>query len=340
MQNLENAAGAASPVEADEEALRKCLESVVAERFGARTAITSVLRSGYDLSHSYASDILHLRLSDGQELRIFLKDFGARTRIKDGFQGMRDRRERELRAYRDLLAGAALGTPEYLGSVWGEGGRYCLLLEFVEGSKLRHTEFGHWIPAANWLARLQCHFAPRSDQLNECAWLQVHDDQFFRFRAQRALESLAGSYPSLVAALQPIVNRYDGIIGFMADQERTFVHGSYTPGTIFIDTKCRPPRICPFDWELAGLGSKLYDVAFLCDGFDEIRLDILLRAYEEQTAACGMNLMPRKDTTYLIDCLRLHRIMNFISQTDERDYSEKDARRLVTAAQRMARLVL
>ena len=42
MQNLENAAGAASPVEADEEALRKCLESVVAERFGARIVVVAV----------------------------------------------------------------------------------------------------------------------------------------------------------------------------------------------------------------------------------------------------------------------------------------------------------
>jgi len=340
MQDPEGVAGVTVSARRDEDALRECLETIVEEKFGRRAAIASVVRRGYDYSHSYASDILDLRLKDGRGLKIFMKDFGASTRIKDGVQGMRERRERELRTYRDLLPGAALGTPEYLGSVWDADDRHWLLLEFVEGIKLRYADFDSWITAADWLARLQGYFAREQDRWKDCPWLQVHDERFFRFRAQRALESIEGSYPHLAARLRPIVRRYEGLIGFLASQPRTFVHGAYTPGTIFIAPTCQPVRVCPFDWELAGLGSRLYDLAFLCDGFDEPRLDILLRTYEERTVACGIAAPPRKDIRYLIDCFRLHIIINFIGQTDERGYSEKDTRRLVASAERLAELVL
>jgi hypothetical protein len=340
MRDPEGVAGVTVSGRTNEEALRECLETVVEEKFGRHAAIASVLRRGYDYSHSYASDILDVRLKAGQGLRIFMKDLGAHTRIKDGIKGMRERRERELRTYRDLLANAALGTPEYLGSVWDSDGRYWLLLEFVGGLQLRHAEFDNWIPAVGWLGRLQGCFEPLLGRLKECAWLQTHNEAFFRFRAHRALESIEGSYPHLAAPLRPIVRRYESLIGFMASQPRTFVHGAYTPGAIFIDPTCRPVRVCPFDWELAGVGSRVYDLAFVCDGFDEPRLDTLLRAYEDEVVARGIRVPPRKDTRYLIDCFRLHRIFNFISQTDERGYAEKDARRLVASAEELGRLVL
>ena len=53
----------------------------------------------------------------GESFRFFLKDYGFSRQSKDAPEA---RRDRELRVYRDLLAGADLGTPAYYGSVWNE----------------------------------------------------------------------------------------------------------------------------------------------------------------------------------------------------------------------------
>src|SRR5205823_228814 len=80
----------------------------------------------------YAAEVLTVRLDSGAAFRVFLKNFGLSARPKDG---PRQRREREVRVYRELLAGAGLGTAGYYGSVLDEArGRLWLLLEYVDGT--------------------------------------------------------------------------------------------------------------------------------------------------------------------------------------------------------------
>lgn len=53
-------------------------------------------------------------------MRVFLKDFGVTFFPKDTG---RDRRERELHTYRDLLPDMGLGAPQLYGSLWDERSR-------------------------------------------------------------------------------------------------------------------------------------------------------------------------------------------------------------------------
>jgi hypothetical protein len=101
----------------DEDALRQCVESIVRDRRGGRLVIAGIHRQRFDLSTSYACDTVTIELATGDELKIFLKNFGVSQLPKDGLQ---QRRERELRVYRRFLADADLGTATYYGAVRDE----------------------------------------------------------------------------------------------------------------------------------------------------------------------------------------------------------------------------
>ena len=143
----------------DADALRQCVERIVRDRpiGSGRSAIAGIHRQRFECSSSYACDVVTVDLTTGDELKIFLKNFGVSQLPKDGLP---QRRERELRVYRDLLTQADLGTATYYGSLWDEShGRFWLLLEFVHGMPLRFYDVDSWVAAAGWLGRMQRYFA-------------------------------------------------------------------------------------------------------------------------------------------------------------------------------------
>ena len=148
---------------AEEQVLRECLERIVADVFGSGPAITAVQRKRSQYSSFYGSDVLTVRLEDGGEFQVFLKDFGSHQRVKEGMKG---RREREVAVYRDLLPAAGLGTARYYGSHWDEAqGRFWLFLEYVPGVPVAHSPFEYWVAAAGWLGRKDAYFARQADLL-------------------------------------------------------------------------------------------------------------------------------------------------------------------------------
>ena len=317
---------------AEADILRQCLERVVPQICGGQSRIAYICRSRSPYSSFYGADILDVRLSTGEELKIFLKDFGSYQNPKDG---MTRRREREMRVYRDLLAGAPLGTAVYYGSAWDESeGRFWLLLEFVSGTPVRYAAFECWALAAAWLGRLQGYFARDSRRFNACELLIRHDAGFFWSKAELALDAVSQISAPLAGRLGKIVGHYGVAVQEMAAQPATFVHGSYTPTQILFERERL--RICPIDWELAGLGSPVYDLAILADGFEPPRLHQLWDAYGEEAVKHGISLPGREELGRVSDCFRLHRIMNRLGKSVEKQYAEKDIARLIAAGERLS----
>src|SRR5437867_1794934 len=174
---------------ADEAAFRRCVEDIVARKFGAPPPIGRIEHRRSEYAGWYASEVVTVQLEAGRELKIFLKNFGTNRGLKDG---MAQRRERELQVYRDLLADADLDTARYYGSVWDEaGGRFWLLLEFVEGMPVRYCGFEYWVEAAAWLGRLQGYFARNSDRFGGCDGLVQHNADFFSSKGELALRAVS-----------------------------------------------------------------------------------------------------------------------------------------------------
>jgi hypothetical protein len=325
---------AGTPRQGEDGALRRCLEGIVAGRYGRRQAIVAIDRRRSAHATSYPSDVVTVRLASGEGLKLFLKNFGSSQLPKDVPD---QRRERELRVYRDLLAGAGLGTARYHGSVWGDSeGRFWLLLEFVDGLPLRDCELDYWVAAAGWLGRMQGSFARHPDSLAGCGYLLRHDADFFRSRAERALQAVSQTSSSLAGRLGNVVSRYERLVPVLASQPPTLVHGSYRPENILVDRDARPPRVCPVDWELAAVGSPLYDLAFLSDGFQSPELDRLWGAYREQAGAHHLAVPGREEMRYLVDCFRLHKVLKSLSESWEKRFPAGTVAKLVGMAEGLA----
>lgn len=313
-----------TPRLADEESeLHRCL----AGRF---PSLRGIRRAAFGGQTSFRLEVLTLELGAAGEVKLLLKDFGASRLPKDDLPS---RRNRELRVYRDLLAGGGLGTAEYHGAVWDEArGRFWLLLELVDGVELRSLGFEDWVRSAAWLGRLHGRFARAGEALEASDFLVRHDAGFFHAQAEQASRA-AATYPlELREPVLAVTRRYSRAVEVLVGGPRTLVHGSYQPQNILVDRAARPPRVLAVDWELSALGSPLYDFAFLSDRFRGGELDDLWGAYREEAVARGLPLPERGQMEPLLDCFRLHKVLKSIGDSVALKFEERVVRKLVTRA--------
>jgi aminoglycoside phosphotransferase (APT) family kinase protein len=154
------------------------------------------------------------------------------------------------------------------------------------------------------------------------------------------LESVTEFSRELGRRLEPIVRRYDKAVSVMTGQPQTLVHGTYRPAQIIIDKARRPPRICPVDFEKAAVGASLYDLTFIVDGFDLPRLHQLFNAYRAEAARCGIRMPDNAEMKYIVDCFRLHRVLNWLAVSLARGYSADVINKLMGMAEEVSALVL
>jgi len=321
----------------DEDMLRDCLERLITATLDRPSAVISIQRKRSDYSSSYPSDIITVRLNTGERLKLFLKNFSSSRVPKDG---AKQRRDRERGVYQDLLAGIDLGTAKYYGSVWDESREtFLLLLEFVDGTEVRFCELEYWIEAAGWLGRLQAYFTRHSDRLSACDFLVRHDADFFRLKAELALREVSQISIPLAGRLASILDRYDWIVDVMASQPRTLAHGHYRPCNIVADVNAEPVRICPVDWEQAAIGSALYDLALISDGFEPPVLDLFLDAYRQEAMEYSVAVPDREELRRVVACFRFFMAINLLSRAHQREFSEHKVTKIVDLLERLHRLV-
>ena len=317
-------AGFAQDVRVDDDDLLRSVRQALAEA-GDPFPVTGVRRDRSPRSSSYRTEILTIRRRGAADVRLFLKDFGTCTHEKDDMAG---RRRRELRVYRDLLVGAGLGTPAYLGAVWDEGrDRFWLLLECVDARPLGDFRF------ARWLGRLQRHVADRD--LAACDFLGDHDVRFFASTAESAMRAVAAFSARLASRLDVAVRGYDGRIAQMAAEPATLVHGVYRPYNVLAAPAPGAWRICPTDWEESARGSPLYDLACLSDGFDLARLHVLIDGYEHALSGCVPG-RPREEVLRTLAALQVHRNLWTLTKAQARGFSPEGVERLVGRVETIA----
>lgn len=159
---------------------------------------------------------------------------------------------REVVVYRDVLAGAELGTPRLRSAAVDN--RSWLALERVDGVPLEEVgEFDVWQAAFRWLARLHDRFRN-----------SVLPDRLLRYDAELLTRF----------AQRPSVRRAAERLG---KGERTLVHGDLYPANVLV----AGDRICVLDWELSGVGAGALDVASLSTGWPAAEQEQLVAAYNE-----------------------------------------------------------
>ena len=313
--------------------LRDCLQQSPA----IPSRIMHLERKRLESSTSYDTSIVTVQLEDGRTLRVFMKDFGHSVRPKDQ---PHLRRERELHFYRDLAPQGELGTPRYFGSVWEpENGRQWLLIEYVQGTPVRYCDFEDWPLATAWLGEMHGCFSSQLQRLESCAFLALHDRDFFRSKAQCSLDTVARIAQAESARLADALRDYDDVVDTMLRGPRTLLHGGYRPMNVLIRIEGDPRRICVIDWEEAGVGSPISDLGYFVDGFEGARLELLLDRYRAAAEPLGLPLPAHDEMLHAIDCFRLHKLVHSLQKYVRWNVPAETIQRLIDEVAARARAV-
>ncbi len=295
------------------------LDRIAARRFADSGRLQAIERTPFEQIGSYDCERVALVFAGGRRVELFLKDYGHSRQSKDN---PAERRLREMRVYRDLLEGSGLGTPELFGIEEDAAGERCLmLLEFVDADVVTAIDAGNGVAAVTWLARMQRHFLERAGELAALESLVQMDRAYFAHKLAAAERDVSEIEPVLV----PRVRRALAILADRLQREpelpTSLIHGGCIPWDIVHDPVRAPGRVCVVDWELAGVGSVIYDLAVFVDDVSESLRVLLCRAYVEAARREGLDLPEAGTLRSTIDCYRQFRVVDWMSRAVEKAYT-------------------
>ena len=232
-------------------------------------------RKRYAYRTSFPLDEARVRLPDGEEAVVLVKELDhsqldeSTRRAKPKF--VHDPR-REITVYEEILAGRNLGTARCYGSTAPpEDGRYVLFLEKVDAVELWQLgEIDAWERAARWAARL--HAAVPATSVPP---LLRYDASYFRPWLERARSFHPGR---AIGALAPAHER---ALARLAELPASFVHGEFYASNILL----APDRVCPVDWEMAGVGPGVLDLVALATAWGVDESARIVNAYGDERGA-------------------------------------------------------
>ena len=294
--------------------LRTRLETALAAHEGTPVTVTGLERRPCEYRTSFALEELEATLADGRTLHLMFKDLSRACLDADALTvkpAFLHDPAREVEVYRDLLDGAGLGTPAYYGaSVDTAGDRYWLFIENVAGPVLWQVgEFHVWEEAARWLARLHAALAPAAAAPPR-SLLHYGPDLYRTWieRARRFAERTSTPWSDGTrAAVMDLSTRYEPVVERLAALPVTVVHGEFYPSNVLVQHPEAAVRIAPIDWEIAGIGPGLLDLAALTIGkWTPAQRDALAQAYREAAAAGPAADTIPADFDAALDHCRLH----------------------------------
>lgn len=267
------------------------LERELGQYFGSTPKITRLSRRPSAYRTSFTIEELVLDLDDGKHLDIIFKDLSwlalsdETRQVKPQFL---HNPLREIEVYRTILALHQIGTATCYGVHVDEPRQlYWLFLEKVPGLELYQIgEFEKWQAVARWLAEFHNRFAMQVDRLKNLASLLRYDGAFYRRWLQRACAYVDCNSMTRLRnakkALTWLAARYEKVVERLVELPPTFIHGEFYASNVLIRDEIDGLYVCPVDWEMAGVGPGLIDLAALTAGkWSEEQRTNLARAYFE-----------------------------------------------------------
>jgi Ser/Thr protein kinase RdoA (MazF antagonist) len=308
-------------------ALRAALEHVLCDYFVAQRRIVELDRRSAANRSSFAIEELDAELDDGTILQLMFKDVSwhgllehART-VKPAF--LYDPL-REIETYRAILAPRGLGPASYGAVIDDRIGRYWLFLERVPGLELYQVDFAVWQQVARWLAAMHTSLAAEAESLTRArsARLLSYDGDFYRVwlrRAQTFLQQIKASRSrGEHRDVEWLAERYDQVVERLAALPVTIIHGEFFASNVLVQETAGDLRVCPVDWEMAGVGPGLIDLAALIAGSwtEEEKRSLALTYYKARSLDSGW--LPASDEFLAaLDYCRLHLAMQWLGWSPE-----------------------
>ncbi|HEX8473720.1 MAG TPA: aminoglycoside phosphotransferase family protein [Pyrinomonadaceae bacterium] len=330
--------------------LRRALEKALRENEGEMHHVVELTRRASPYSSSYALEEMDVRLADGRALQLMFKNLSWQTMLEDA-RNVKPKLIydplREIETYRKILALRHLGNPHFYGAhVDHERGCYWLFIERVTGRKMRHVgEFEIWLEVARWLARMHTLFADAPEKLRETQpHLLSYDADFYRLwmgRARALLRQEESSGASVALEnLNRLAERYERVVEHLASLPQTFVHGDFFASNVLIEESGAMRRVCPVDWEMAGIGTGLIDLAALTAGsWSERERTELASAYYDALSPRGRWPPSMDEFVFALDCCRLHIAVQLLGWAAKWSPPLDEAQDWLGEAQRLAKIL-
>jgi aminoglycoside phosphotransferase len=171
--------------------------------------------------------------------------------------------DREPQVLAHLLSGTGLGAPDLVGTAHLAGGRVVVqVVNRLPGVPL--TEVGSvsvWCATAEWLGRLHARFA--DPDVRALPILLDYDARRLRAAAQPGIDRLVRSGARCGDRLAAV---HDRAVRSLAALPATLVHGDFFAPNVIVDAGAGPTQVGAVDWETAGRGPGVLDLAALVSG--------------------------------------------------------------------------
>jgi hypothetical protein len=266
-----------------------------AKERGAAVHRMTVVRSAYASSATVLN--VHIKLAGGERMRIVCKlsdvHIPAARGVKPDFLSDGGR---EAWMYESVLPSDGLAdAPRLLASgLSREGGRW-LLMEWAGSLDLSQVGARSvWCDTAAHLARLHVWGESRVDTLSRGALVPWDDPQLHLRWARRARGSLAEYFRAqgTIDPLAALWRRYRVVANRLAAMPKTLVHGDFNASNILVTRSRAGNRIRIIDWETAGVGPGLLDLASLVSGqVPEKRRAAMVAAYRDNLAGSRLGAL-------------------------------------------------
>jgi aminoglycoside phosphotransferase (APT) family kinase protein len=192
---------------------------------------------------------------------------------------------------------------------------YYLFLHKADGVPLWQVgELAAWQAAARWAAAAHAKLAVMAGA-PKIEPLVPYSEEFYRRWPARVNEFVLNRLPAgeTKRALQRVIAGYDRVVDRLVPLPRTMIHGEFCASNIVADVSdgTDRPVICPVDWEMAGVGPGLMDLADLASGnWSEPQRRAMAEAY---LAALPPELAPPPaEFDAALDACRLHKTMQWL----------------------------
>jgi thiamine kinase-like enzyme len=299
-------------------ALCKCLSS----RQTTPGAIVALDRSSSQYASTAPLEDLRVVMADGTRLDVVFKNLSpsaipeSRRQAKPTF--LRDPL-REITAYRVWSKVPRFAMAECYGAIVDvERERYWLFLEKLRAHELYTVgDFEAWKEVARWLARMHADGEPRRQMSPSNRWIK-YDARYFRSWAPRAKRycCTSASPPSStqISSLSDLIANYEPVVSRLAALPVTFIHGEFYASNILISGDGLSRRIRPIDWEMAGIGTGLIDLAALTSGrWTTGQREEMAAAYFEALDEHGKSAFASWEAFLLsVDDCRLHLALQWL----------------------------
>jgi hypothetical protein len=326
----------------DDDELRSLLRSALAVRLGRDRGIRQLTRQPWDYYSSFTIEALEVTLSDGTSLSLLAKDLGKAGRLKSGshlkpeflYDPMR-----EIEMYQSVLADGESGAPDFFGAVVDPvAGRYLLFLERVNGLPIwQFGEMEIWRTAAQWLARFhQRHAGPAGAAVSR--HLIQYDRGYYLTWPRRASQFLRKN-PAVsagaVAFIDALAEAYSRVVDRLMSLPVHLIHGEWVASNILVQQENGNIRLRIVDWEMAGIGPPLMDLADLTGGnWTAEQKQGIADAYRE--AFPPADRLPPTDFDDALNWCRLHKAVQWLGWAPSWTPPKEHAQDWLVEARRLA----